>query len=91
MQITWKGTASFLIETEEECICVDPFLHISGGKYAGEKDIIYRHYPSDLAIMRSIGDLKAKYKALQGCLEIQEWSNNTGGGRGNEHYFVRGI
>ena len=36
-------------------------------------------------------DLKAKYKALQGCLEIQEWSNNTGGGRGNEHYFVRGI
>ena len=36
-------------------------------------------------------DLKAKYKALQGCLEIQEWSNNTGGGRGNEHYYVRGI
>ena len=36
-------------------------------------------------------DLKSKYKALQGCLEIQEWSNNTGGGRGNEHYYVRGI
>ena len=36
-------------------------------------------------------DLKKKYKALQGCLEIQEWSNNTGGGRGNEHYFVKGI
>lgn len=36
-------------------------------------------------------DLKKKYKALQGCLEIQEWANNTGGGRGNEHYFVKGI
>lgn len=36
-------------------------------------------------------DLKKKYKALQGCLEIQEWSDNTGGGRGNEHYFVKGI
>lgn len=36
-------------------------------------------------------DLKKKYKALQGCLEVQQWSNNTGGGRGNEHYFVKGI
>ncbi|MBO6272803.1 hypothetical protein J6O48_08505 [bacterium] len=36
-------------------------------------------------------DLKKKYKDLQGCVEIQEWSNNTGGGRGNEHYFVKGI
>lgn len=36
-------------------------------------------------------DLKKKYKALQGCMEVQEWSNNTGGGRGNEHYFVKGI
>ena len=36
-------------------------------------------------------DLKKKYKSLQGCLEIQEWSNNTGGGRGNEHYFVKGV
>lgn len=36
-------------------------------------------------------DLKKKYKGLQGCLEIQEWSNNTGGGRGNEHYFVKGV
>lgn len=36
-------------------------------------------------------DLKKKYKALQGCLEIQVWANNTGGGRGNEHYYVKGI
>ena len=36
-------------------------------------------------------DLKKKYKALQGCLEIQEFSINVGGGRGNEHYLVKGI
>lgn len=36
-------------------------------------------------------DLKKKYKSLQGCMEIQEWSNNTGGGRGIEHYYARGI
>lgn len=36
-------------------------------------------------------DLKKKYKNLQGCLEIQEWADNTGGGRGNEHYYVKGI
>lgn len=36
-------------------------------------------------------DLKTKYKNLQGCIEIQEWANNTGGGRGNEHYYVKGI
>lgn len=40
---------------------------------------------------RRSSDLKKKYKALQGCMEIQEWSNNTGGGRGNEHYYARGI
>ena len=36
-------------------------------------------------------DLKKKYKELQGCIEIQEWADNTGGGRGNEHYYVKGI
>lgn len=36
-------------------------------------------------------DLKKKYKSLQRCLEIQEWADNTGGGRGNEHYYVKGI
>lgn len=36
-------------------------------------------------------DLKKKYKDLQGCLEIQTFSINTGGNRGNEHYYVRGI
>ena len=36
-------------------------------------------------------DLKKKYKALQGCLEIQQVGNNTGTGLGNEHYHVNGI
>ena len=36
-------------------------------------------------------DLIAKYKKLQGCFEIKQWSNDTGGGRGNEHYFTSGV
>ena len=61
----------------------------------GQGDIIVKGEVTDTineyqANQRS-SDLKSKYKALQGCLEIQEWSNNTGGGRGNEHYYVRGI
>lgn len=36
-------------------------------------------------------DLLAKYKQLQGCMEVQEVAINTGIGRNNEHYFVKGI
>ena len=36
-------------------------------------------------------DLLAKYKGLQGCMEVQEVSINTGVGRNNEHYLVKGI
>lgn len=53
----------------------------------GEVDDDINEYQSG----KRSSDLKKKYKALQGCIEIQEWSNNTGGGRGNEHYFVKGI
>lgn len=35
-------------------------------------------------------DLVHKYKDLQGCLTIDEVTINTDGGRGNEHYLVRG-
>ncbi len=35
-------------------------------KYKGKKEIIFRHFPSDLAIMRSIGDLKVKKKEYGG-------------------------
>ena len=61
----------------------------------GQGDIIVKGKVDDTideyqANKRS-SDLKKKYKELQGCMEIQEWANNTGGGRGNEHYYVRGI
>lgn len=36
-------------------------------------------------------DLLKKYKALQGCLTVQEVADNTGTGRGDEHYRVNGI
>ena len=36
-------------------------------------------------------DLIKQYKALQGCMTIQEVGINTGKGRCNEHYFVKGI
>lgn len=35
-------------------------------------------------------DLIAKYKELQGCMTIDLYSNNTGAGRVNEHYLVKG-
>lgn len=36
-------------------------------------------------------DLLAKYKRLQRCIEIEQFMDNTGGGRGNEHYYVKGL
>ena len=35
-------------------------------------------------------DLISKYKKLQGCIEIQQWSDNTGIGRNDKHYYVTG-
>lgn len=35
-------------------------------------------------------DFVAKYKALQGCMIVEQVSVNVGMGRGNEHYFVKG-
>lgn len=36
-------------------------------------------------------DLIARYKKLQGCMSVDYCIDNTGGGRGNEHYRVKGI
>lgn len=36
-------------------------------------------------------DLVAKYKNLQGCIEITKYSDNTGIGRANKHYYVKGV
>ena len=35
-------------------------------------------------------DFIAKYKRLQGCIEIQSWANNSGKGRNDKHYYVVG-
>lgn len=36
-------------------------------------------------------DLLARYKNLQGCMEIEQVELNTGKGRNNPHYYVRGV
>lgn len=36
-------------------------------------------------------DLIAKYKELQGCMEIQQIAINIGPGRCNPHYYVKGV
>ena len=36
-------------------------------------------------------DLISKYKELQGCITVDEFSINVGAGRCNEHYLVKGI
>ena len=36
-------------------------------------------------------DLIAKYKNLQGCIEITKYTDNTGIGRANKHYYVKGV
>ena len=35
-------------------------------------------------------DLLGKYREYQACMEITEYSNDTGASRNHEHYFVRG-
>ena len=35
-------------------------------------------------------DLMGKYRDFQACMEISEFSINTGPGRNNEHYLTRG-
>lgn len=40
--------------------------------------------------MRS-NDIIDKYKALQGCFKIEQVADNTGGGRGSEHYYAKGV
>lgn len=36
-------------------------------------------------------DIVAKYKELQGCITIEKIAINTGAGRCNPHYYVKGI
>ena len=36
-------------------------------------------------------DFIAKYKRLDGCIEIQSFTDNTGRGRNDKHYHVTGV
>ena len=36
-------------------------------------------------------DLLTKYRKLQGCMTVERYADNTGEGRGSEHYYVRGV
>ena len=61
----------------------------------GAGDIIIKGEVDDVVNEYSSGhrssDLVAKYKNLQGCMEVQQITLNTGVGRNNPHYFVKGI
>ena len=61
----------------------------------GPGDIIIKGNVSDIVDEYTSGqrstDLIAKYKALQGCMEIEEVAINVGGGRNQPHYYVKGI
>ncbi len=39
---------------------------------------------------KSMSDIQAKYQDLVNYIEIMNFTDNTGGGRNNEHYRVRG-
>lgn len=61
----------------------------------GQKDIIVKGLVDDEIDEYTKGhrstDIIKKYKALQGCMEVDTVANNTGGGRGQEHYLAEGI
>jgi len=61
----------------------------------GPGDIIVKGEVADTVNEYEAGkrssDLMKKYKRLQGCMLIEACSINTGGGRGSEHYLVRGT
>ena len=52
----------------------------------GEVDDDINEYASG----KRSNDLIKKYKNLQGCLVVSEYTVNTEGGRCNEHYLVKG-
>ena len=61
----------------------------------GENDIIIRGEVDDVIDEYTQGhrstDIVSKYKALQGCMIINRVAINVDGGRGNEHYYVKGT
>ena len=53
----------------------------------GEVDDVIDEYESG----KRSSDLLIKYHNLQGCMKVVRCSINVGGGRGNEHYYIKGI
>lgn len=60
----------------------------------GQSDIIVKGEVDDIINEYQSGhrstDLLSKYRDYQWCMEISDYSNNTGVGRNNEHYLARG-
>lgn len=60
----------------------------------GQNDIVVNGEVDDIIDEYQNGhrstNLLSKYREYQSCIEITEYSNNTGIGRNNEHYLVRG-
>lgn len=61
----------------------------------GKGDIIIKGAVDEVINEYSAGhrsnDVIAKYKDLQGCMSVEKVANNTGVGRGQEHYLAQGI
>ena len=53
----------------------------------GNVDFEINEYEKD----KRSSDLVKKYKEWPGCFTIENVNINVGGGRGNEHYYVRGV
>jgi len=57
-------------------------------------DIIVKGEVDDNINEYSVGthssDVIKKYKNLQGCMTVSEFTINTDGGRCNEHYYIKG-
>ena len=67
-----------------------------GGYFTlGKGDILIQGEVDDIINEQQKGhrstDIISKYKELQGCIYIKNWSENTGKGRVNPHYFITGI
>lgn len=53
----------------------------------GEVDEVIDEYTTG----RRSSDLLTKYRKLQGCMVVQKCATNTGDGRGQEHYLIKGV
>lgn len=61
----------------------------------GQGDLIIKGSVADVIDEYTAGsrstDIVAKYRELQGCIEVQRVAINTTGGRNNPHYYVSGV